>query len=301
MARTRATPCLARLLPLPALLAVAVLLVACAQAPATTNFGTPDGEGGATSSQSQAVTATGPTLDTISVWLSEHGILLWTPAVGVAGTYAFELENIGKQSHDFIIVQIPSIEQIPMRSDRAILHDFNVIARSPVLQPDQTTTILANLEQSGAYVVLSSQDRDFGLGMASVFTVGDAPGGRAQPLPTPAPDDSETIAVFMVDDAIFLHREVVNAGIVTFNVQNIGPSPHDFVVIRWRGDAAALPVDDDGEVLLDGLIILDRLEALPGGEAAMLEVELEPEFAYVVLSSLPGDYEKGMSAHVLPR
>ncbi len=296
MPRTGVTARLARLLPL---LTVVVLLVACAQAPATTNFGTPGA--GSVSSQSQPVTAAGPTLDTIPVWLKEHGILLWTPAVGVAGTYAFELENIGAEPHDFIIVQVPSIERIPMRSDRAILHDFNVIARSPVLQSEQTTTILANLGQSGAYVLLSSQGRDFGMGMATIFTVGDAPNGRPDPLPTPAPEDSETVGVFMVDDAIFLHRETVNAGIVTFNVQNIGPSPHDFVVVRWRGDPAALPIDDDGEILLDGLIIIDRLEAIPGDEAAMLEVELEPEFTYVVLSSLPGDYAKGMSAAVLPR
>ena len=36
-------------------------------------------------------------------------------------------------------------------------------------------------------------------------------------------------------------------------------------------------------------------------EAAMLEVELEQEFNYVVLSSLPGDYAVGMSAQVVPR
>jgi len=296
MSYTRAT---ARIPHLALAAILATVLVGCAQAPATTNFGTPGGEGGSTSSQS--VTPSGPTLGTISVWLREHGILLWTPAVAAAGTYAFELENIGVQPHDFIIVQVPSIERIPMRSDRAILHDFNVIVRSPVLQPDQTTTILANLEESGAYVVLSSQGRDFGMGMATILTVGDAPTSRAQPLPTPAPDDSATVAVFMVDDAIFLHRQTVNSGIVTFNVQNIGPSPHDFVVVRWRGDPSALPIDREDEILLDALIVLDRLEAIPGGETATLEVDLDPDYVYVVLSSLPGDYAKGMSALILPR
>ncbi len=284
------------------LLVLAALAVACAQAPATTNFGDPEGTGGVVgSSGSNVVLPTGPTLDTIPVWLREHGILLWKPAVGVAGTYAFEIENIGDQPHDFIIVQVPSIERIPIRSDRAILHDLKVVARSPLLQPEQTTTMLANLEQSGAYVVLSSHDRDFGLGMASILTVGDAPTGRVDPLPTPPPDDGETVAVFMVDDAMFLHTNAVNSGIVTFNVQNIGPSPHDFVVLRWRGDPTALPVDEAGEVLMDGLIVMDRLDTLASGEAAVLEVELEQDFAYVVLSSLPGDYAKGMGAQVVPR
>lgn len=285
-----------------ALLASAALLLACAQAPATTDFGTPEGAGGVVGSSGSGVAVpSGPTLATISVWLREHGILLWTPAVGVAGTYAFEIENLGEQPHDFIIVQVPGIDRIPVRSDRAILHEFNVVARSPLLQPDQTTTMLANLEHSGAYVVLSSHDRDFGLGMASILTVGDAPNGRVDPLPTPPPDDSETIAVFMVDDAMFLHTSSVNSGIVTFNVQNIGPSPHDFVVLRWRGDPTALPVDEAGDVLMDGLIVVGRLDPLPGGEAATLEVELDPDFAYVVLSSLLGDYADGMAAQVFPR
>jgi len=281
-------------------LAIAMLLTACAQAPATTNFGTSEAGEGA-SSQVQSVVPSGPTLGTVPVWLREHGILLWTPAVAAAGTYAFEIENIGLQAHDFIIVRTSSINSIPVRSDRAILQGLTVIARSPVLQPDQGTTMLANLSESGSYVVLSSQRQDFGMGMASILTVGDASNGRVDPLPTPPPDDSETIAAYLVDDAIFLHDQQVNAGIVTFNVQNIGPSEHDFVVVQWRGDPTALPVDDEGELLLDGLMVMASLPPIPGGEAAMLEVELDEEFAYVVLSSLPGDYDKGMSAQVLPR
>lgn len=277
-----------------------LVLTACAQAPATTNFGTTEADQGS-SSAVQSVSPSGPTLGTVSVWMREHGILLWTPAVAAAGTYAFEIENIGFAPHDFIIVRTSSITSIPMRSDRAMLQDLTVVARSPVLQPDQGTTMLANLNESGSYVVLSSQGQDFGNGMASILTVGNASNGRVDPLPTPAPDDSETIAAYLVDDAIFLHDQQVNAGIVTFNVQNIGPSEHDFVVVQWRGDPAALPVDDDGELLLDGLMVMASLPAIPGGDAAMLEVELEEEFAYVVLSSLPGDYEKGMSAQVLPR
>lgn len=276
-----------------------LVLTGCAQAPATTNFGTAEAD--AATSQVQSVTASGPTLGTVPVWLREHGILLWTPAVAAAGTYAFEIENVGLQPHDFIVVRTSTIASIPVRSDRAMLQDMTVIARSPVLQPDQTTTLLANLDESGSYVVLSGQGQDFGKGMASILTVGDAPNGRVDPLPTPPPDDSETIAVYLVDDAIFMHTQQVNAGIVTFNVQNIGPSEHDFVVVQWRGAPTALPVDDEGELLLDGLMVMASLPAIPGGEAAMLEVELEEEFAYVVLSSLPGDYDKGMSAQVLPR
>lgn len=288
------------------LLLLATFVVGCAQAPATTDFGEA-GSGSSVQVQSQAPgeasseATSSPSLGTIPVWLREHGILLWTPAVAAAGTYTFEIENRGFDPHDFIIVRAPSIEAIPMRSDRAMLQQLPVVARSPILPPEQTTTMVANLDQSGTYVVLSSQGQDFGKGMASILTVGDAPGSRVDPLPTPPPDDSETVAVYLVDDAVFLHDAQVNAGIVTFNVQNIGPNPHDFVVVQWRGDPTALPVDDDGEVLLDGLIIMDRLPPIPGGEAAMLEVELEQEFNYVVLSSLPGDYAVGMSAQVVPR
>ncbi len=278
--------------------AVALLVTACAQAPATTDFDTPAPAGG---SGAATVVPSGPTLGTIPVWLGEHGILLWTPEVTSAGTYAFEIENLGAQNHDFIVVHARSIESVPVRSDRAMLHDQQVIARSPVLQPAQSTTMLANLNEPGTYVVLSSQGRDFGLGMASIVTVGGVVSGRAAPVATPPPDDNETINAYLVDDAVFLHQRQVNAGIVTFNVQNIGPSEHDFVVLQWRGDPSALPVDAAGDVLLDALIVMDRLTPLAPGEAGMLEVELEEEFAYVVLSSLPGDYAAGMSAQVVPR
>lgn len=271
----------------------------CAQAPAT-NVSQPEVADPA-GSEATSVAPSGPVLGTVEVWLAEHGILVWTPNLSAAGTYAFEIENRGVQPHDFIVVRAGTVEAIPVRSDRPLLNNHEVIARSPVLQPDEATSLLVNLDQAGSYVVLSSYGQDFGHGMASVVTVGGRPAARGDPQPTPPPDDRETLAVYLVDDAVFLHRSEVNAGIVTFKVQNIGPAPHDVVVLRWRGDPAALPVDEDGEVLMDSLVVLDQLPPIPGGGEAMLEVELDGEFAYVLLSSLPGDYAAGMSAQIAPQ
>lgn len=277
---------------------LAMAAVGCAQAPATTDFGAPRAPGQIGVPTPEA--PVGPTLGTVSVWLREHGILLWTPAVPVAGTYAFEIENRGDAAHDLVIVRAPSVEAVPSRSDRPQLRQVDVVTRSPVLQAGQSTTLLANLEASGPYVVLSSQGRDFGMGMASILTVGAA-GGRVAPLPTPPPDDRQAVAAYLVDESIFLHHRQVGAGIVTFNVQNIGPSAHEFVVVQWRGHPTALPVDHEENLLLDSLMVLGRLPAIPPGEAAMLEVELDSDLAYVVLCALPGHYASGMSAQIAPR
>lgn len=318
MRRPLAAPlrALARLVPLTALVGLMMLAVACAQAPATTDVGEDDLESDDVdiSAETPAATPTGPVLDTISVWLREHGILLWTPAVEAAGTYAFEIENLGEQPHDVVVVRAPKIEAIPTRSGRALLEGVEVVARSPVLSSEETTTLLVDLDKPGSYVVLSTQQQDFGAGMASIVAVGSTALSGVAPIPPPeettpaagGPEDSETeggetVAAYLVDHAVFLADRQVSAGIVTFEVQNIGPSPHDLVVVQWRGAPDALPVDDEGALLLDGLMVVNHLPALDAGETATLEVELEHDFAYVVLSSLPGDYEAGMRAQVVPR
>jgi uncharacterized cupredoxin-like copper-binding protein len=280
-------------------LLLALVLTGCAQAPATTITATPfatlapSGAGG--------VSQMGPILGTVQVWLGEFGILLWRPQLDAAGAYRFEVTNEGRQVHDFTVVRWPgNIDTLPSRSGRALLQEVEVIARSTLLDPGEGVAMDVDLGAPGFYVVLSGHGTDYGDGMVSGIRVGQGD-ALAVPQATPEPRDESTVAVYLLDDAMFISRDEVDGGVVTLLAQNIGPDPHDLTVVRWRGDQDALPVDEDGELLMDSLIVVGQIPTIAPGGTAELVLEIGDEFAYVLLSSLPGDYAAGLSAQISAR
>lgn len=277
----------------------ALLLAGCAQSAATTITVTPRPT--PSSADGENVDQMGPLLGTVEVWLDEFGILLWTPAVQNAGAYRFEVTNVGRQLHDFTIVRAPgSGASLPARSGRALLQDIDVLARSTFLDPGESITIDANLDTPGVYIALSGYGTDYGDGMVTTIRVGQGD-ALAAPQPTPEVADEKTVAVYLVDDTVFISKGDVPPGVITLQVQNIGPSPHDLKVVRWRGDQAALPVDEYGELLIDGLIIVGQLPVMAAGATDELTLELAEDYNYVLLSSLPGDYSAGLNAQILTR
>ena len=288
-----------RYAPAVAAIVLALLVAGCAQSAATTITVTPRAT--ATEADGEGVDQMGPLLGTVEVWLNEFGILLWTPALRDAGAYRFEVTNRGRQLHDFTIVRSPpNGAPLPSRSGRAQLQVLEVLTRSTFLDPGESITVDANLDAPGTYVALSSYGTDYGDGMAATIRVGQ---GGALPVPQATPEiaDEKTVAVYLVDDTIFLSNNIVPSGVITLRVQNIGPSTHDLKVIRWRGDRAALPVDEEGELLIDALIEVGQLPELAPGVTTELVLELSEDYNYVLLSSLPGDYAAGLSAQILTR
>ena len=290
---------LARLAILAAAALLALAAAGCAQAPSTTRVtATATVQPG---SQPSSVGVVGPILGTVEVWLDEYGILLWQPRVDAPGAYRFEITNVGREPHDLTVLRWDrGIEDIPERSGRALLQGLDVVARSSILQPDETGGLDAMLDPSGDYVLLSSRGSDFGQGMVTTLRVG-AGSALPAPMPTPEPNDDDTVRIYLLDHALFLVGDDVDDGLVSFLVQNIGPSAHDLVVVRWRGDPWALPVDAEGHVLLDSLTVVGRLDPIQPGEEAMLDVELQDDLGYVAFSSLPGDYQARMAGQVFPR
>lgn len=286
------------------LVALGIVLVACAQAPATS--GLPEAEAtlrpGSVQGQTGQAPIAGPILDTVDVWLDEFGIMLWQPRVPVAGAYRFEATNMGRRPHDLTILRWDgSPGEIPTRSGRALLQGLEILAQSALLQPGETGGVDVNLDRTGRFVIISSTGTDYGDGMATTVSVGSA-STLAVPQPTPSPqEDDEVVRVYLVDNALFLSGDQVDGGIVSFLAQNLGPGRHDLVVVRWRGDPQSLPVDEHGEVLLDSLLVVGRVETLDAGAEAVLDVELDDGFGYVVFSSLPGDYAAGMAGQVFAR
>jgi uncharacterized cupredoxin-like copper-binding protein len=111
---------------------------------------------------------------------------------------------------------------------------------------------------------------------------------------TPSPSDDAGIATTLADFSIKPAEKEANAGPVTFDLQNDGPSDHTFFVARTDLADDALPVK--GHVVqLDGLDVVGELDNVPFEAAPSITVALTPG-AYVLFCNYPGHYESGMFA-----
>jgi uncharacterized cupredoxin-like copper-binding protein len=102
------------------------------------------------------------------------------------------------------------------------------------------------------------------------------------------------------DFKIVLDKTSASAGDVTFNVNNDGPSTHEFVVFKTDLPEASLPTTkENGAVIVDengtGLTHIDEVEDVTKGSSKDLTVNLKPG-KYVVLCNLPTHYQLGMHA-----
>ncbi len=88
----------------------------------------------------------------------------------------------------------------------------------------------------------------------------------------------------------------VPAGVVTFVVQNRGPSTHEFNVDRTDLPADQLPLRDDGLTVNEDSALLQRagsLSQIADGTTEQLTVRLRPGH-YVIYCNLEGHYLGGM-------
>jgi uncharacterized cupredoxin-like copper-binding protein len=107
---------------------------------------------------------------------------------------------------------------------------------------------------------------------------------------------SATLSDFKID----LGSTTADAGEVTFEIKNDGPSAHEFVVFRTdlapdqlptKEESGAVIVDEEGE----GVEAVDEVEDIEPGSSPELKVTLEAG-SYVVICNLPAHYEQGMHA-----
>lgn len=244
-----------------------------------------------------------PTTGFVEVWLGDYGLMAWQRRLPEAGRYQFNLSNFGSEPHDLTVIRAPrGVASIPSRLGRVPLNEVDVVARSEVVEPRDVVgptdgVVVADLE-AGRYVLISSEGRDFGRGMFTEIIVG---GGNAGVEPDPLPESTgSTMAVYLVEHAIFTSRDIVDGGTVTLLVQNVGRESHDARVFRWRGSPIALPVEND-RLLLDSLVEVGRTAILGPGERAALEVRVDKKYAYVIVSTLGTDYADGMRAQFFVR
>ena len=88
------------------------------------------------------------------------------------------------------------------------------------------------------------------------------------------------------------------AGVVTLSVSNIGPTTHEFVVVRTDLPDGELPIGADGlSVDEDRLDDVDEIEGVEDGSTEQVTVRLDPG-RYVFFCNFEGHYLAGMHATV---
>lgn len=109
--------------------------------------------------------------------------------------------------------------------------------------------------------------------------------------------DRSSITVTLADFSVDLAPGRAAAGTVAFDVVNVGPSLHQFLLLRTEQPADLLPTDARGNVDEGNpdLEVIERVSALETDETTAVEADLSPG-DYVVICNLPGHYGQGMYA-----
>jgi uncharacterized cupredoxin-like copper-binding protein len=107
------------------------------------------------------------------------------------------------------------------------------------------------------------------------------------------------VGTTLKDFSIDLDDTSADAGDITFDIHNDGPSAHEFVVFKTDLAEDDLPTTEDanGAVIVDeegeGLEPIDEVEDIAPDDDAELSVELDAG-SYVLICNLPSHYKSGM-------
>jgi uncharacterized cupredoxin-like copper-binding protein len=100
------------------------------------------------------------------------------------------------------------------------------------------------------------------------------------------------------DFKVLPSNQTAPAGTVTLSVSNIGPTTHEFVVVRTDLPDDDLPIGASGlSVDEDRLEDVDEIEGIEDGTTEQVTVQLEPG-RYVFFCNFEGHYLAGMHAPV---
>ena len=103
-----------------------------------------------------------------------------------------------------------------------------------------------------------------------------------------------SVGVTLKDFSIVADPSSVDAGTVSFDITNDGPSTHELAIVRTDLAPGALPVES-GEVPESEIDIEDEQEDIAPSTSTTLSVDL-PAGSYVLVCNLPGHYQQGMYA-----
>jgi uncharacterized cupredoxin-like copper-binding protein len=107
-------------------------------------------------------------------------------------------------------------------------------------------------------------------------------------------DGGTQVAVTLDDYSIEPSSTSVPAGDIAFNVENVGATKHEMVVIRTDVDVADIPVENhEANEEAPGMTPIGEVEDVQPGASAELNLTLEPG-RYLFLCNIAKHFERGM-------
>lgn len=105
-----------------------------------------------------------------------------------------------------------------------------------------------------------------------------------------------TVKATEQDGKIQLSSSTIDRGKTKFEVSNLGPSTHEFVVFKTNLNETDLPLSSDGFTVdedADGVASVDEIEDITPNSTKTLTVDLSLGH-YVIICNLPTHYNLGM-------
>jgi len=229
-----------------------------------------------------------------------------------AGMVKFNLRNEGISEHEFVIFKTDlSADNLPV-NDAQVQENASSLQKIDEQQqfpPGETRQLSVQLEP-GHYVLMCNLPDHYRQGMRIDFTVTSENSTSASSSTTPTPESTPTIAstatmtatgetavtisVIEQNYGIYLNRVTIPSGQVTFDLSNLGPDQHEFVIFKTDLAPDKLPVQN-GQVneSASSLQKIDEQQEYPSGETRNLTVTLDPGH-YVLICNIVGHYQQGM-------
>jgi uncharacterized cupredoxin-like copper-binding protein len=130
-------------------------------------------------------------------------------------------------------------------------------------------------------------------GVSLIAAAGCGGGAHAQTIDAVVPVELSNFKITV--------PEHVKPGVVKFVLRGVGPTMHEFNVVRTDDSAAALPLAADGTVddqnPHPGFLHLAEEEGIDIGQRASLVVRMRPGH-YVMYCNMDGHYQAGMRTEV---
>jgi uncharacterized cupredoxin-like copper-binding protein len=238
-------------------------------------------------------TSTAQSTSQVSVIEQNYGIYL-NQAIVPAGQVEFDLSNLGPDQHEFVIFKTDlAPDNLPVQNGQVVetASSLQKIDEQQEYPSGGTRTLAVSLDP-GNYVLICNIVGHYQQGMHVGFTViGDS--GQVGDA-RPSPESTNSVSVVEQNYGIYLDTTAVPAGQVEFDLSNLGPDQHEFVVFKTDLAAGALPVDN-GQVNENASALqkMDEQQEYPSGESRTLTLNLDPGH-YVLICNLPGHYQQGM-------
>lgn len=215
-----------------------------------------------------------------------------------SGKVTFHVANLGPSLHEFVILKtnhpadkLPIIQQEGYRRAAEDANgDVNVAEIGNIkvgASKDLTTTL-----NPGHYVIVCNLPMHYRLGMHTALTV------KPRSQPPVAAHTGTPIKSSVADFSINLDRATVPSGKMTFQVANLGPSFHEFVILKTNHPAGKLPMirqegyrraAEDAK----GDVNVAELGGIKVGSSKDLTTTLKPGH-YAIVCNLPKHYKLGM-------